>query len=324
MSLDKNTVKLEVVEATEDVVEGLLAVNKNNRKVTRDNISKILRDINSGNWKYNLEVIEVVTDRFGKWKKLISGQHRLLALREAGYPEGITLNVISGYDSDPSTSDMYIGTDVGKPRKGSDVLELYGVTNSNSVVAAINVYARSMGPTRNMTPAELHKFYEDHKDEIERGYISKEFSSAGGMRTRPSSGFYSAVMADLIDGHEDVVDFYTKVLSPTGWTEQDCDGNPLWRLRGLIERSVDKGTQTQAAAEVYFIAARKCFDYARRKRKMGPLCPKTIGGGVLLHGKITASDARAYANRAGFDPDSVNALYDVAKADNRKGKKKQE
>lgn len=101
------------VTVTKELVESLLAKNVHNRRVKPHSVAYLSKQIRSGNWRPNNQGVAVSTAGV-----LLDGQHRLMALREAGYPP-VQLLVVGGLESDA------IGTiDVGTRRDHADTLKL--------------------------------------------------------------------------------------------------------------------------------------------------------------------------------------------------------
>lgn len=78
--------------ATKELVESLLSMNTNNRNVRRGVIECYKQDMADGRWFVTNQGIGVDTNGV-----LIDGQHRLIALRECGYPS-VPLLIVSGLD----------------------------------------------------------------------------------------------------------------------------------------------------------------------------------------------------------------------------------
>lgn len=313
MALDKNTVKLNVVEATKSVVDKLLSINLNNRALCKDQVKKLRRNIANGQWVYNLEVVEVLTDKNGQWACLVNGQHRLTAIKEEGYPKGILLNVVSGYDPD-GVYELSLGTDVGRARKGQDVLKTVGAKNASQISTAINTYVRNILRITNYSPAEAAQFYKEHEDLDGAGWdwIVARFNDS----IRPGAGFYGAVLADILDGHRDAVQMYLSALSDKGWTNENSTDNPLYLLRRAIDQTIkSRGPKSTGINDCLFAFARKCFDFARNGKKLKSSLVPTGFNGILSRGAVTQADINKYTARKGWDPSAVSDLYPVRRKD---------
>lgn len=162
------------VTATKEIVEALLSMNTSNRAVSKVNVDRLVRQIQDGLWIPNNQGVGLSREFH-----LIDGQHRLLALREAGYPP-LKFLLVTGLDSKVVST-----IDIGRKRSNHDTLKLLMNLDLNKhVVAAIGYLANarfgSLGnwglvdSTRRRTAAELVAWI----DAYERG-ISMAFGAMG-------------------------------------------------------------------------------------------------------------------------------------------------
>jgi len=86
--------KAQFILATKEAVDDLLSKNTKNRNVRKSAVDAYKREILNGNWRVTNQGIGVSSSGV-----LMDGQHRLLAIREAGYPL-VTLLVVTGLDED--------------------------------------------------------------------------------------------------------------------------------------------------------------------------------------------------------------------------------
>lgn len=87
---DEGNAFVRMVEVTPELASKWLdpRINRSNRKTQKNHVAAIARDINAGNWMMNAQPICFTKDPFGQWEegeepRLLNGQHRLLAIREA-------------------------------------------------------------------------------------------------------------------------------------------------------------------------------------------------------------------------------------------------
>src|SRR5699024_5095949 len=102
-----------------------LALNTNNRKLREQQVTAMVRDIQSGNWEWNGDSIKFADDG-----TLLDGQHRLTAIVRSGQP--IEMLVITGLGKHTQAT-----MDTGTKRTGSDVLKLQGEKNYTVLAAGI-------------------------------------------------------------------------------------------------------------------------------------------------------------------------------------------
>jgi len=88
------TTTAEITVASKELVDSLLAMNTDNRNVRRHIVSAYRAEIISGNWRLTNQGIGV--SRSGV---LVDGQHRLIAIKDSGYPP-VPLLIVRGIDDD--------------------------------------------------------------------------------------------------------------------------------------------------------------------------------------------------------------------------------
>ena len=74
-------------------IDFLLAINDNNRRLNPDNVQLTINSIKKIGWVCSETLCVTCEGRLG------NGQHRLTALKQLGYPEGIRATVVFGVDS---------------------------------------------------------------------------------------------------------------------------------------------------------------------------------------------------------------------------------
>jgi len=86
--------RAEIVTTTRQLVDALLSINSSNRNIKKQVIERYKRDIASGRWMLTNQGIGVSESGV-----LIDGQHRLIAIKECGYPP-IRLLIVYGLSMD--------------------------------------------------------------------------------------------------------------------------------------------------------------------------------------------------------------------------------
>jgi hypothetical protein len=128
MKLVTSSPEVTIATATKPLIDALLALNTNNRKLRHTAVSRLAQDIASGHWKLTASGVGV--DSLGR---LCDGQHRLQAIVEAGYPP-IQFMLATGLDPDSQAV-----VDRHAKRSMADALSLvHGRTISTNLVAAAN------------------------------------------------------------------------------------------------------------------------------------------------------------------------------------------
>jgi hypothetical protein len=129
--------------------KALLARNDHNRVVRANHVRQLTEAMVSGQWVFNGETIKLAEDG-----SLLDGQHRLMAIREAGVT--VPMVIVEGLPNPVQDS-----VDTGRRRKLSDVLAIQGHPDVHALATALNslyryrtagTFGRTVAPT---TPQAL-------------------------------------------------------------------------------------------------------------------------------------------------------------------------
>lgn len=124
-----DTFEVDLVMMSPELAREALATMVANRPVTMAHVRNLAGAIKSGEWRGS-DTRELI--KFSGDGRLIDGQHRLMAIIEAGVP--IVVGVTFGCD--PSVFDVL---DTGRARSGGDVLALTGHAQGNFLAASLRV-----------------------------------------------------------------------------------------------------------------------------------------------------------------------------------------
>jgi hypothetical protein len=229
------TVTIRLVRYTPDLAEKILEdYNSKNRKINKNNVGFIIREIQNSNWLPNGDTITFDVDG-----NLADGQHRLLAIINTGVPlEYIT---ITGLDPE-----AFKTIDIGSQRSGSDALSIEGISNSTHISAMLKfIYAFKIGKYsqnkhhhRTLSNSSLIDYYydltEDKVYDSYKFYNSVKSASVGFLTPSIISGFHF-LMSEI--NEEQANDFLGKLCNGIG-LEPD---SPITALRNKIWKSkIDK------------------------------------------------------------------------------------
>lgn len=123
--------KVEMVKITPETAREMLRLNTGNRPANKHHVAVLAREMKMGRWKVNGDTICV------NGKRLIDGQHRLMAVVESGCT--IETLLVEGVDAD-----VFDTKDVGRRRSASDTLAVRGEVDTNKLAAALCVVDRYM------------------------------------------------------------------------------------------------------------------------------------------------------------------------------------
>ncbi|MCQ2300720.1 MAG: hypothetical protein MJZ81_11415 [Bacteroidales bacterium] len=126
---DGDLCSAKVVEMTRDRVNAMLIGNEGNRRVNKSNLKKLTDEFRGGRYRFTGQPI--ILDEFGV---LRDGQHRLMALRDAGYPN-VKMLVVTLKGDRSNIEEAYDKMDTGVIRRYATLLEHKGVENAKFVAS---------------------------------------------------------------------------------------------------------------------------------------------------------------------------------------------
>jgi hypothetical protein len=123
-----STPTVDIVYSSKKLVDDLLACNTSNRKVRTSHVALLASSIKAGNYKLIASGIGI-----SKTGVLMDGQHRLLAIKECGYPK-IPIILAQGLEDDSQ-----LVVDRHAKRSMADALSLYlNQSVTSNIVAIVN------------------------------------------------------------------------------------------------------------------------------------------------------------------------------------------
>jgi hypothetical protein len=211
-----------------------LETNESNRAINKRILNMYAKEIMEGNWKLNGQPII-----FGKSGRLLDGQHRLLAILDAG--EDVLCLVVRGVDDD-----TFDTLDAGKKRNAADILSIEKVENSRNVASAARLlvkYDSNSSMTNNdvVPNAEINRKYMSERERLDNA--AKIAGSIGYLCMNSSVGF-CYVLFDRID-HTACEYFFEKLSSGEGMNAT----NPILRLRETLIRRKGQEKSTKRSDE---------------------------------------------------------------------------
>lgn len=115
------------VTMTPEWASSLLLNNKHNRKARPVLAAQIASDIRAGRWMLTPQTVSVATDG-----TLLDGQHRLMAIVQAGMPVELML-------ATDCPAECFSAIDTGQARSPGDILKIEGATCYSNVAAIIRL-----------------------------------------------------------------------------------------------------------------------------------------------------------------------------------------
>ena len=237
-----------IVTSSKDLVDWLLSLNTHNRAVKKTVIKSIADEIKRGLWQFTNQGIGITASGW-----LTDGQHRLYAIREAGYPPAELL-IVTGL-SDDAQSDV----DRHAKRSSADVIRLIlNRTVSNQAVAAVKVILSVktdgdrfvMASGGRISEFDLADFMSEYHDTLSA--VLQAIGSS--MRAPVTAALIEYGMRHDVDAACDLAE---KIRTGTELAASD----PAYRLRIWLERNRGGGGMQQCYA--YSAAVTACIAHAR-------------------------------------------------------------
>ena len=212
--------ELRLVTLTPDDARSMLEFNKTNRPLNDQHVKRIAAQIRDGKWKFNGDTIKISEDN-----DVLDGQHRLWAIFEADIP--VQTIVVTGIKPDAFAT---IDT-LRKPRSGSDVLALLGVTNQRSTISVAlqwlirwqrKVLEAYKAPSNRIENSDIEQAYRDNPG------IARAAERANKLRAVGNPGLLAFFYFILTNRNPDLAErmFYT-LENPSSIGVND----PFFRLR---------------------------------------------------------------------------------------------
>ena len=233
---DESQIACSYVVMTKERVDSLIACNTENRNLRSKVVDSYARDMTAGNWQTTHQGIAV-----SKCGRVIDGQHRLYALKKAGYPP-IKMLLVSGL-----AFEVQKHVDQQAKRSVRDALKITFDANfayfAPSIVRAL-IYAENGGAHATPTISEIAEKIEEYMDEIES--ITSFVKSSKFFIASQLAGFVR-VMKDCPDRKEDILEFMAKVNDGAMLSKQE----PAFHLRSFTINSASRKGGGSARKEFY-------------------------------------------------------------------------
>ena len=148
-----------------ETVDRFLSINTKNRNVSMNHVLSMSRMMKNGTF-FGLNGQTIVVNK--SHTRLIDGQHRLLAMRMAGYPR-IEINVVE--IDDELAQAAFDTIDINhNARTTGQIMQLKGLENARTKVAIVNTLAALAWCRYGLCAEEVRKLIDDLHDEIEMSH----------------------------------------------------------------------------------------------------------------------------------------------------------
>lgn len=255
LGIDYRVKAAHIVIATKALVDALLVINTRNRAVKTTQLSRLKQDIERGKFELTNQGIGVSITGV-----LNDGQHRLMALRDCGYPP-VELLIVTGL-SDESQALI----DQQAKRSQADVVSLLlNQSVSTKIIAVINAAHR-------VRQGDDVFSYIASSEGVLGGYaLAEAFTEKGEEVASVIQGCGPAYAAFICAGVleyarktslSQALDFAEKLK--TGLDLQAND--PVYRLReAFVKRKSEFGAGAQGRVRAYAATTSACIAHSRRE-----------------------------------------------------------
>ena len=177
--------QVKVVNVTKKLVDSLLAKNERNRPINAKRVASLVRAIKDGKWRNNGSTITLDGNGF-----IMDGQHRLAAIKQAGYPSDIELIIIKYPIVGEERDNVFYTMNCSRPSSTAQVFQYNSIPNANAKAACCRFIAMvyyGMGFEGVPNRDELWECYNLFKNEVD---VAVSFSAK-----KPIVRFLAPMMA---------------------------------------------------------------------------------------------------------------------------------
>lgn len=220
MSIDFTVKSTHIVKATKKLVDDMLAMNTQNRHVKKNHLNWITEAIKNKDFHLTTQAIGV-SDK----GVLLDGQHRLMAIREAGYPP-VEILIVTGLTE---RSRVYI--DQGAKRSTADMLKIVlNQSVSNKMAATVTTHLKVHETREGFFFRKEKVSLDDIVDVMDRHFerITGLISAAGSLcRAGTVAGYFDY---SLKYDHSSAIELAMAVAAGENLTKN----MPAYRLRQFL------------------------------------------------------------------------------------------
>jgi hypothetical protein len=243
-----NGIEISIEKTSREICEQWLeTLPEFQRNLKSRAISKFIRDLQSGNWRFNGDTI-----CFDENGNFIDGQHRVWAFVQSGiFPDVI---VVRGVDSK-----SYLTKDVGTPRTYSDTFKSEGIASYTTISSVAKMWlsyanGRNMGNHR-FTNDEMLQSYQDHEESI--NWAIQNWNSLEGLISKVRKTFFASLAFERI-GQDKTEAFFNAVETGIG-------SPPAIALRKVFVRESNKSRGKYAQHEIVALGIKALKAHAENR-----------------------------------------------------------
>lgn len=215
-----------------------LAENPRNRRIKQNRVDELADAIRRGEWHFDGSPI-----RFSTSGRLLDGQHRLLAISEAGLP--VKALIVKNLPEEVQRV-----MDTGARRSFADNLQIDGESNSNVLGSATSILWRYENDAFGRKGFRRHPTYDQLYDVLGRyTELRRSVSAANALkRIRMPKAWTAAARTIFLDIHVEDTDFFFSELD-SGANMAHTD--PIFKLRETLNDNASSRTRRYSGEHLF-------------------------------------------------------------------------
>ena len=245
---------IQVVTMTPEWAQGILKQNLHNRPIRKEMVQKYIHEIKNNRYQLTHQGIAISTEGI-----LLDGQHRLLAIAQAG----VSVPIVMATNCNPQT---FTVLDTGTIRKSTDILAMENVSNRVVVSAAIRMYIMYyehfdkiwQGRLRYPTNEDILAVYKSRANDFDYAVQKARCIRRSFKQFTSNSALAGFIMLALDKSYPKCrIELFIQKLSTGTNLEETC---PILRLRTAVFNGLlkSKGSST---IQITLASLIKTFNY---------------------------------------------------------------
>lgn len=271
--------RTEILTVTPKMAINFLKRNKNNRKVSKQTVTKYKFQMNKGQWLLSPDGLSFDTNG-----DVLNGQHRLHAVVDSG----VSCDFVINYDV---PKEVFSVIDTGKNRSGGDVLSTLGIKYPSVVAAAVKRHIMldispndsvsrgaggSTGYTHGTNTAILEKYNEN--PDIYNNVVAdfcKLYAKMGVFNRATGSGIASYLIISKGYKYDEVMSFFNQL-----YTGNDVENSTILNLRNRLIK--DKYSKIKMTEKYRMLLLKKTWNAYVSGSEIKTLGVRSVDSSVLF------------------------------------------
>lgn len=257
LSIDINKKAAQIITTDEDTVNFLLSLNTNNRTIKKRHKQWLEQAVREEKFLLGPQGVGISSDGV-----LIDGQHRLTAIRDAGYPR-VELVVVTGIDPE-----MRLYLDQNAKRSVADALKIVlGENVSSRITSVVTFLMRVVEDEKEgftlMRSSNKLPLDEVRQNVKKRLKIIETINEASAHECRAGT---CAALVEYSDKWD--MDDALELARQVGFGENISQGDPGYKLRDMVLRKKGRGMGGGSNQLIDYQQAVFCCIYHAHRKKI--------------------------------------------------------